>query len=363
MLSGARARVRCAVGAHGWSGRGALSFAAMSSLRIGIVYELLGSYPARPGAPVDADVEYEPEATVDALAAAIERLGHRAVRVGSPHDLLALVGKGEGIGLDVAWNIAEGYGGRNREAWAPVLLEMAGVPALGSDALTLSLTLDKAWAVKLVKAAGVAVPDQALAHFGQDIEKLLLPGQFPLFVKPRWEGTAKGIRASSRVEDRAALAREVARIQRDYDQPALIETFFTGAEYTVTVIGDDPPCVLPVLQRALDPATRIGLHALEPHAAAGDATEPCLPGTLDFALETELADLAVRVHRALECRDFSRSDFRLDDAGVPHFLEINPLPTFAPEGSFGILAELAGRDFEDLLAEVLAGGLARLGLG
>jgi D-alanine-D-alanine ligase len=244
----------------------------------------------------------------------------------------------------------------------PVLLEMAGIPALGSDALTLSLTLDKAWALKLVAAAGVAVPQQALAHSGQDVEKLLLPGKFPLFVKPRWEGTAKGIRSSSRVEDRKALAREVERIQRDYDQPALIETFLAGPEYTLTVIGHDPPRALPALQRALDPTTRIGLHALAPHAPPGSRVEPCLPGTLDRALEADLADLAIRVHRALECRDFSRADFRLDDAGVPHFLEINPLPSFAPDGSFGVLAELAGRDFVDLLAEVLAGGLARLGL-
>jgi D-alanine-D-alanine ligase len=334
----------------------------MGPLRIGIVFELLGSQPARPGAPVDFDAEYEPEATVAALTAAIERLGHRALRVGSPHDLLALLGKGEATGLDVVWNIAEGYGSRNREAWVPVLLEMAGIPALGSDALTLSLTLDKAWAVKLVAQAGVPVPEQALASAGQDLEKLVLPGSFPLFVKPRWEGTAKGIRSSSRVEDRDELAREVARIQRDYDQPALIETFFAGPEYTLTVIGHDPPRALPALQRALDPSTRIGLHALEPHTPPGSSVEPCLPGTLDPPLEADLADLAIRVHRFLECRDFSRSDFRLDDAGVPHFLEINPLPTFAPDGSFGILAELAGREFEELLAEVLAGGLARLGL-
>jgi D-alanine-D-alanine ligase len=334
----------------------------MASLRIGIVFELLGSHPAKPGAPADIDAEYEPEATVEALTAAIERLGHRAVRVGGPHDLLALVGKGEATGLDVVWNIAEGFGSRNREAWVPVLLEMAGIPALGSDALTLSLTLDKAWAVKLVAQAGVPVPEQALASAGRDVEKLLLPGLFPLFVKPRWEGTAKGIRRSSRVEDRQALAREVARIQRDYDQPALVETFFDGPEYTLTVIGHDPPRALPALQRALDPSTRIGLHALEPHAPPGEAVEPCLPGTLDPALEAELADLAIRVHRALECHDFSRSDFRLDDSGVSHFLEINPLPTFAPDASFGILAELAGRDLDDLLAEVLAGGLARLGI-
>ena len=65
---------------------------------------------------------------------------------------------------------------------------------------------------------------------------------------------------------------------------------------------------------------------------------------------------------ALDCRDFARVDFRLDAADRPYFLEINPLPTFAREGSFGILAELAGRPFEDLLAEVFGTALARLEL-
>jgi D-alanine-D-alanine ligase len=127
-------------------------------------------------------------------------------------------------------------------------------------------------------------------------------------------------------------------------------------------VGNDPPRALPVLQRALDPTTRIGVHALEPHAGPAGLAPPIVPGRLDRPLEDELVRLALRAHRARECRDISRSDFRLDDAGEPHFLEINPLPTFSPEGSFGIAAELAGRPLEALLAEVLAAGLARLGL-
>jgi D-alanine-D-alanine ligase len=70
----------------------------------------------------------------------------------------------------------------------------------------------------------------------------------------------------------------------------------------------------------------------------------------------------VRAHEALECRDFTRIDFKLDGKGSPRFLELNPLPTFAPGGSFGILAELAGRPYADWLGEVLAAGLSRLGL-
>lgn len=335
--------------------------ACVSRLAIGLVYDLLGTYTRRPGDPADADAEYEPEATLRALEQAIERLGHRAVRLGAPHALLAAIGKGEQPALDAALSIAEGFGGRNREAWAPVLLEMAGVPALGSDALTLSLCLDKALARSVVAAAGVPVAPGCVLASRAEVESVEIPAGWPLFVKPRWEGTAKGIAPSSRVADRAALAREVERIARDYRQPALVEEFLPGAEYTVSLVGH-PLRALPVLQRALEADTRIGIHALARHPAPPGGWRATTPGVLDAALERELAALALRAGAALECLDFARADFRLDAAGRPRFLEMNPLPTFAPDGSFGILAELEGRPHEALLADVIAAGLARLGL-
>ena len=331
-------------------------------LRIGLVYDLLGTYPRRPGDPLDADAEYEPLATVEALAEAIRRLGHEPLRLGNPHELLGRAGKGELPRLDAALNIAEGHGSRNREAWAPVLLEMLGIPALGSDALTLSLSLDKAWALEKVAAAGVPVPPRVCLGSAAEAESAILPAPFPLFVKPRWEGTAKGIRPTSRVADRAALAREVERIARDYEQPALVEAFLPGAEYTVTLVGNAPPRALPVLQRALEAETGIGLHALERHGAPPGGWRHALPGSLDAVLEARLVELSLRAFQALECRDWARCDFRLDASGAPVFLEINPLPTFAPDGSFGVIAELQGRPLPDLLSEVIAGGLARLGL-
>jgi D-alanine-D-alanine ligase len=330
--------------------------------RIGLVYDLLGTHPRRPDGPADLDAEYEPEATVEALEGALRRLGHEPVRLGSPHELLGAAGKGELPALDAALSIAEGYGSRNREAWAPVLLEMCGVPALGSDALSLSLSLDKAWCSQRVAAAGVAIPEQALLASAAEAESAVLPAPFPLFVKPRWEGTAKGIGPGSRVADRAALAREVARIVRDYEQPALVERFLPGAEYTVTVVGHGPPRALPVLQRALEAGTGIGVHALERHPAPAGGWCHVLPGALDPALEARLQALALRAFDALECLDFARADFRLDASGEPFFLEINTLPTFAPDGSFGILAELEGRPLAALLADVLGEGLARLGI-
>jgi D-alanine-D-alanine ligase len=331
----------------------------MATRSIGLVYDLLGTAPAGPDAPPDADAEYEPEDTIVLLEDAIRRAGPRPVRLGSPHDLLRAIARQELGGIDAALNIAEGYGGRNREAWAPVLLEMAGIQSLGSDALTLSLSLDKAWTHAVASAAGVPVPAHAVLGPG-DLAGAELPA-FPLFVKPRWEGTAKGIHPGSRVEDAAGLVGEVARVAEIYHQPALVEAFLPGAEYTVSLIGNDPPHVLPVLQRALEKETGIGLHALERHAGPG-GLEHVTPGELDADLEARLGEQAVAVFRALDCRDFARADFRLAADGTPTFLEINPLPTFARDGSFGILAELAGRDVEDLVADVLTLGFRRLGL-
>ena len=323
-----------------------------------MVFDLLGTHPPRPGAPADLDAEYEPEATVELLEASVRRLGHHPVRLGNPHALLATLGKGELPPLDVALSIAEGYGSRNREAWAPALLEMAGVPCLGSDGLCLSASLDKAWAHRLVEAAGVPVPDPRAVRTVDLGDHAWV---FPLFVKPRWEGTAKGIGPHSRVDDFTALARAVAWIERDYDQPALVERFLPGAEYTVAVVGHAPPSALPVLQRALEHTTGIGLHAVERHPSPAGGWRAHTPGALDAALERELARLALLAFAALDCRDFARADFKLDADGRPFFLEINPLPTFAPDGSFAILAELAGRAPDDLIAEVLGEGLRRLG--
>jgi D-alanine-D-alanine ligase len=312
--------------------------------------------------PVDAHVEFEPEATIEALEAAIDLLGHRTVRLGAPRDLMSRISTGTLLGVDVVFNLAEGSGGRNREAWAPVLLEMAGVACIGSDALSLSLSLDKAWANRWVAQAGVPVADQCSVASSLEAAEMVLPAPFPLFVKPRWEGTSKGVRVSSRVDTRAALVREVGRIVSDYHQPALVEAFIPGAEFTVTLIGNDSPRVFPVLQRALEAQTRIGLHALEgpgtvkPPGGFRHVTE----GVLTPLLEECLTDLSIRAFAALACRDFARVDFRLDEEGTPIFLEINPLPTFAPEGSFGILAELEGCSLSEMLGRCVQAGLDRL---
>ncbi|MAQ94033.1 MAG: D-alanine--D-alanine ligase [Rhodothermaceae bacterium] len=323
------------------------------SLRVGLCYDRFGDAPAPPGAPPDWDAEYEPEETVAALEAALQRLGHMPVRIGNAQALLAAMGEGPLL-LDAALTIAESYGSRNREAHVPVLLELAGVPCIGSDALALSVSLDKHLTKTVVAAAGGAVPTGVVVGLGQDAAEVAAGLPFPLMVKPRYEGTAKGITRSSRCETTKALRAEAARQHALYRQDVVVEAFVDGSEFTVGVVGTGAGArALPPLQRAIEPVSGIGVHALP-----GDP-DFVVEGDLSTDLDRALAEAALLAHRALECRDFSRSDFRVGADGVPVFIEINPLPTFAPDGTFAILAELDGQPYDAFLADVLGAALRR----
>jgi D-alanine-D-alanine ligase len=332
-------------------------------MRIGLTYDLHGDWPWRASDPPDADAEFEPEETVRVLEAALRVLGHEPVRIGGAAALMRRLAAGA-VEVDAVVNIAEGVAGPDREAQVPVLLALAGIPCLGSDALTLSLSLDKVWTKLVVAAAGVPTPAWRSWSTPAEMDPGDLPGRWPLMVKPRSEGSAKGITRESRVEDLDALRRQVARITNDYRQDALVEIFIEGGgEYTVTLVGSDPPDVLPVLARAIELESGIGLHALEHRGAEARTWQHRLEGDLDPDLEMRLGGLARRVWAALRCRDFARFDFRVDADGTPWFLEANPLPTFAPDSAFAVLAELTGRPYPEFLAAVLAPGLERLRSG
>ena len=334
----------------------------MPTLRIGLIYDRFGDAEKPAGAPPDWDVEYEPEETIVALEDALRTLGHEPVRIGNVQALLAQLCRQPGeapLAIDAAVNIAESYGSRNREAHAPVLLELAGIPCIGSDALALSVSLDKAWTKDLVRTVDVATPEYRVFRSADEVLDADLP-QLPLMVKPRYEGTAKGIAPSSRCESAGAVRQEVARQAALYGQDILVERFISGGEFTVALVGNDPPRALPVLQRATERHSGIGLHALERYERPEAPFEYELLGSIDPILEIRLKDLAHRAYQKLDVKDFARVDFRVDANNKPWFIEINPLPTFAPDGTFAIIAELAGRSYPEFLAEVLAEGLARV---
>jgi D-alanine-D-alanine ligase len=325
-------------------------------MRIALVYDLRDDYRAL-GFSEEEVAEFDNVETIDELAKALQALGCEAVRVGRGQALAARLVEGDRY--DLVFSIAEGVRGRSREAQVPALCEMFDQPYLFSDPLTMTASLDKAVAKRLVRDAGVPTPNFAVAQ-GSPAE-IADWSEFPAFVKPLAEGTGKGCEAASLVNTRAELQAAVARVIERYRQPALVERYLPGREFTVGIVGNGKDArvlgVCEILLQANAEANVYSLHNKElceelvVYAPATDG-EALLAGTR-----------ALQAYRALECRDAARIDFRSDEIGEPYFLEANPLAGLNPwHSDLPILAAQNGIEFVDLIGMVVDAGLARYGL-
>lgn len=324
-------------------------------MRIALVYDLRDDYRAL-GFSEEAMAEFDSVETIDWLVAALESLGCESIRVGRGQALAARLVAGERF--DLVFSIAEGVSGRSREAQAPALCELFDQPYLFSDPLTLAASLDKAVAKRLVRDAGVSTPTFSVAKTADDIADW---DAFPAFVKPLAEGTGKGCEAGSLVHDRLGLEAAVTRLAGRFQQPALVERFLSGREFTVGIVGNDADArVLGVCEILLKPQAEANVYSLHNKELCEDLVTYARADDAEARLA---GDRALAAYHALQCRDAARIDLRSDGAGEPFFLEANPIAGLHPAHSdLPILAAQNGIEFVVLIGMILDAGLARYGL-
>jgi D-alanine-D-alanine ligase len=218
--------------------------------------------------------------------------------------------------------------------------------------------LDKVISKRVAAASGVATPRWVVVPPGDRVASARAAElRFPLIVKPRYEGSGRGIDPGAVVYEPVGLQRRIEWLTERLSQPCLVEEFIPLGELTVFLIGNRPPAALPVIQRPVDPVSR-----LSGHVARTPQAEWLCPLELTPELEQAAVRMASTVFDALRCRDLARVDLRVDDAGRPYFLEINPLPSFDPEGGLGFIAEYLRTTYAALVGQVLRAALARLGI-
>ncbi len=374
-------------------------------MRIGLTYDL------RTDDDDPRQAEFDPPSTIEAICQALRVLGHEVVRLGGAHELLRERTRLSAV--DLVFNLAEGSWGRVREAWVPTLLDLEHVPYVGSDAFALMVGLDKLLCKRVAAAEGLTVPRGISAEHPAALPAHL-PVSFPVIVKPRFEGSGRGIDAGALVHTDEALHARVMWLYTQCPAPVVVEEFIAGGELTVFLIGNDPPTALPVVQRSLDSTTGLATHVIPSPATSPEATSrpsgreaplrsavagegmitpppaegdsPALRGSspwpageqardkrgspptdavcplhLESALETQAKEVAQRMFQAIGCQDMARVDLRVDEGGRVYFLEINPLPSFDPAGSVGWLAEVLGISYAEIVGQVLHAALTRLG--
>jgi D-alanine-D-alanine ligase len=317
----------------------------MKPLRVGLTFNLKRIDPTRD----DAEAEYDSPKTVGALAQAIASFGHRVVRLEAAPALARRLPR---ACVDLVFNIAEGGAGRSREAHVPALCELLGVPYTGSDPAALCVTLDKALGKRILRDCGVPTPDFFLVATGR--EPLPRGWKFPSIVKPNIEGTSKGITTRSVVDDEPTLRRRCRELIRRYRQPAIVEAFVTGREFTVGVLGWPRPRALPPMEVVfLQPRARNVYEYSLKQDWAGKLDYVC-PARLGRAPTRRMERLALDAFAALGCRDVARVDFRMDRRGRMYVIELNPLPGMTPAFSdLVMIGEAAGIPYRELIGRIL----------
>lgn len=251
------------------------------------------------------------------------------------------------------FNLSYGVQGGARYTHTPALLEMIGIPYVGSGPLAHGLALDKVVTKLLLKQHKLPTPRFCVMHY-PDFEPTDL--SFPLIVKPRAEAVSLGL---SLVFDEDELHRAVKGVFELFACDALVEEFIEGREVNVSVLGNDPPLALSPVEILFDGnGPSIFTFADKKGKSGRNITSQC-PAHLSEDLRVRAQELAVRVFRAVGCKDFARVDIRLSSEGDFYILEINSLPSLRRGTSYIKAAQEAGFDYERLINYLLEVAMQR----
>lgn len=307
---------------------------------------------------VDTYAEWDTWETINAVRDAIETY-HSVELIEADLNAFQKIKESK---CDIVFNIAEGFNGLSREAQIPAMLDMLNIPYTGSDSLTLLLCLDKARTKEILSYYKIANPRFSVISRINQIKNINLT--FPLIIKPIGEGSSKGIYSSSFVQNNSEMQREIERILNEYNQPALVEEFLPGREFTVAIIGnDDEAEILPIVEISYQdfPSDFIPIYSYEAKWILDTRDKPLnvfsCPAKLDAPLKRKIRETALEAYKLLRCRDWSRIDMRLDKNNIPNIIEINPLPGILPNpednSCFPKAARTSGLSYTEMINKVL----------
>jgi D-alanine--D-alanine ligase len=306
--------------------------------------------------------------TIEAVIEALEAGGHTVVPVQVDRHLPVTLTKSH---FDLVFNISAGFlYGDSRQATIPAMLEYMNIPYTGGSVLAETLAHHKHVMKDLLLSHNLPTP--AFQMFRQANENLRPDLRFPFIVKLPSEGGSLGLDLDSVVNDEAALREQVAWMLDKYQQGALVEEYIEGREFTVPVLGNNPPYALPVVERIYGGDIRIQLDGPEPSTLAfyqevmgedPDYTEydcqSVAPAPLSDEQTAHIQAITVATYQTLACRDWARIDLRMNDQGQPYILDVNLEPTLTPEYALGKSAAAAGMSFNELVNRILMHAVER----
>lgn len=311
----------------------------------------LKSYYITKGFSIEDAAEFDCEETVEAIESVLTGAGHQVDRIGCLEQLMQRLLAGDT--WDLVFNFAEGVHGIGREAQIPALLDAYQIPYTFSSTEILATALHKGLTNAVMRNYGVRTAEFQVVRKIKDIHRVKIP--FPLFVKPVAEGTSKGISRNSHIDNEEQLFQQCEFILKTFHQPALVEEFLPGREFTVGLLGTDEEAkVLGVMEvKAINGADR-NAYTFDNKQFYEERI------TYNVVDEPKVAKLALKAWQSIHCRDAGRVDVRMNAKGEPCFLEVNPLAGLNPVYSdLCIMCQQLNFPYEKLILHIVNEALER----
>ncbi len=320
-------------------------------MKIGLTFDLRSWYLDR-GYSMDETAEFDKQETVDALDNSLKIMGYETEQIGNAFQLIEALAAGKK--WDMVFNIAEGLYGDGRESVVPAILDQYRIPYVFSGPVIMGISLNKHLAKLVVAEAGVPVSPGFLISDIADLANMKL--EYPLFVKPVSEGTGKGITDKSLVKNISELKEMVEWILREFNQPALVEEYLPGREFTVGVIGHgDETVAIGGMEVITADNLPYSVYVKENYH------DYCKYLPLSDDIEEECKAVAVKAWKALDAVDGGRVDVKADRNGRICFIEANPLAGLNPVHSdLPILARMYNIDYQKLMEMIIAAAIKRI---
>lgn len=317
------------------------------------------------------DIEFDSPQVIEGIKKALISLGHSVIDVEADLDAYEKLKRLKGK-IDIVFNIAEGLGGDARESQIPLFCEMLAIPYTHSTPTVHALGLDKEFTKMVVRGGDLCkVPaSQVVTTADFSFDDSL---KFPLIVKPNKEGSSKGVLDKNVVNNQEALKKVVGELVADIGGEVLIEEYINGREFTVSILGNNPPRILPIIEQRFDMLPE-GMHHIASYelkwiyedSLKNPADAYICPAKLDEPIKAEIEKTSLAIYEFLGVYDCARIDYRLDSQNRLYFLEINTLPGLNPDEEvisyFPLASRKAGLKFNQLIGLILDSACRRWGI-
>jgi D-alanine-D-alanine ligase len=301
---------------------------------------------------------------IGAVEDAVQSLGHQCYVIAIRDEIFTVIHWLREICPDVVFNLCESvYGNSCWEMNLPALLDLFRIPYTGSSPLTLGLCQDKGKVKDILMSQGILTPRYKI--FSQETDHIK-GNTFPIIVKPLREDGSLGISNQSVVFDDETLTRQIQYVIEKYEQPALVEEYIDGRELNVGLLETNGEVrTLPIseidysdfpegIPRICGYEAKWVTESLE-----YNKSKPVCPAPLEWGVQKRVEDVAVRVFKLFECRDYGRVDMRLDRNGKIYVLEVNPNPDISPGSGMDRAIKTKGMTYTDFVGLLVERALQR----